>query len=197
MKESELRAQSGQFLSLLRAAAQSRNFTDTSRPEWSAVRDLLTDLSKSRAINGFTPSETASFVFSLRSPLLELIQREGGLNTKEVTVDLGDATGHAFILNPGKHDDRARQFPILGLQGGDEFESVHPRQVEIEKYAIGPARFAGFQRGFAVISLYDLEPPMRAVLQRQLIQQAIGWVIVNGKDSGTFDWHITIGVSGR
>jgi rsbT co-antagonist protein RsbR len=92
IKESELREQSRQFLSLLRGAAQSRNFTDTSRPEWDAVRDLLTDLTKSRAASGFTPSETASFIFSLRSPLLELIQREGGVSTKEVADDVGEAT---------------------------------------------------------------------------------------------------------
>ncbi len=91
MKESELRSQSGQFLSLLRAAAQSNNFTDTSRPEWIAVLDLLTDLSKSRAIQGFTPSETASFVFSLRSPLLQLILREGGANTGAIAGDLNSA----------------------------------------------------------------------------------------------------------
>jgi rsbT co-antagonist protein RsbR len=92
MKESELRDQSRRFLSLLRAAAQSNNFTDTSRPEWSAIRDLLTDVSKSRATQGFTPSETASFVFSLRTPLLNLIQREGGLETSGIASELGSAT---------------------------------------------------------------------------------------------------------
>jgi rsbT co-antagonist protein RsbR len=92
MKESELRQQSRNFLSLLRAAAQSNNFTDTSRPEWGAIRDLLSDVSKSRATQGFTPSETASFVFSLRKPLLNLIQREGGLETSGIAGDLGSAT---------------------------------------------------------------------------------------------------------
>lgn len=92
MKESELREQSGHFLLLLRTALKSGNFTNTSRPEWDPVRDFLTDISKSRATKGFSPSETASFVFSLRPPLLELIQRERGLNTKEVSVDMGAAT---------------------------------------------------------------------------------------------------------
>jgi rsbT co-antagonist protein RsbR len=92
MKESELRDQSRRFLSLLRTGAQSNNFTDTSRPEWSAIRDLLADVSKSRATQGFTPSETAAFVFSLRNPLLNLIQREGGLETGGIVADLSSAT---------------------------------------------------------------------------------------------------------
>jgi rsbT co-antagonist protein RsbR len=92
MKESELRDQSRNFLSLMRAAAQSNNFTDTSRPEWGAVRDLLADVSKSRATQGFTPSETAAFVFSLRNPLLNLIQREGGLETGGIAGELSSAT---------------------------------------------------------------------------------------------------------
>jgi rsbT co-antagonist protein RsbR len=91
MKESELRSQSGHFLSLLRTAVQSNNFTDTSRPEWDGIRDLLTDVSKSRAIQGFSPSETASFVFSLRAPLLSLIQRQGGIDTGAIAGDLNSA----------------------------------------------------------------------------------------------------------
>jgi rsbT co-antagonist protein RsbR len=86
MKEGELREQSRQFLSLLRIAAQSKNLTDISRQEWSPVRDFLVDISKNRATKGYTPSETASFVFSLRSPLLQLIQREGGAGAAHDTV---------------------------------------------------------------------------------------------------------------
>jgi rsbT co-antagonist protein RsbR len=86
MKEGELREQSRQFLSSLRTAAQSHNLTDISRQEWSPVRDILVDISKNRATKGFTPAETASFVFSLRAPLLELVQREGGAHAAHDTV---------------------------------------------------------------------------------------------------------------
>ncbi len=75
MKESELREQSEQFLSLLRQATRSENLKDTTRPEWEGVREFLIDLSGSRAAQGFTPSETATFIFSLRAPLTELLQR--------------------------------------------------------------------------------------------------------------------------
>lgn len=76
INEGELREQSRKLLTLFRAAAQSGNLEDLSRPEWAKVRDMLTDVSRSRALQGFTPSETASFVFSMRSPLLDLVQRE-------------------------------------------------------------------------------------------------------------------------
>ncbi len=76
MKESELRDQSQQFLAFLRSAARSGNLTDISRSEWGAARDFLTDISKTRAAQGFSPSDTATFVFSLRGPLLELLHHD-------------------------------------------------------------------------------------------------------------------------
>jgi rsbT co-antagonist protein RsbR len=42
------------------------------------VRELLTDLSRSRAGRGFTPTETATFVFSLKEPLFEALRGETG-----------------------------------------------------------------------------------------------------------------------
>jgi rsbT co-antagonist protein RsbR len=42
------------------------------------VRELLTDLSPSRAGRGFTPTETATFVFSLKEPLFEALRGETG-----------------------------------------------------------------------------------------------------------------------
>src|SRR4051794_16348591 len=66
LSEAELRQQSAEFLGSLRQAVQSDNLTDITAPQWSQVREILTDLSKSRAQQGFTPSETATFVFSLK-----------------------------------------------------------------------------------------------------------------------------------
>src|SRR3954471_24692039 len=63
MKESELREQSKQFLAALQAALQreSENVADA---EWAEVRELLAAVSKARAQQGYTPAETAVFVFS-------------------------------------------------------------------------------------------------------------------------------------
>jgi rsbT co-antagonist protein RsbR len=78
ISRSEIEMQSRQFLSALRAAAQNDNLADITTPEWAAVRDILADLSRSRAAQGATPSETATFVFSLREPLLNHLHREYG-----------------------------------------------------------------------------------------------------------------------
>jgi rsbT co-antagonist protein RsbR len=73
MKESELRAQCSQFLRLMNAAlaADGTNFQSG---VWDAVREMLNDISSSRAKQGFTPSETASFVFSVKRPLFTHIR---------------------------------------------------------------------------------------------------------------------------
>lgn len=69
MNENELRQQSGEFLNLFReAAAQGMNY-DINAPVWSRVLEMLGSVSRSRAIQGYSPSETATFIFSLKQPL--------------------------------------------------------------------------------------------------------------------------------
>jgi rsbT co-antagonist protein RsbR len=79
ISDQELQAQSKEFLGLLRTALETGGLTDVQRgAEWAGVRDLLTGISRSRGLQGFTPSETAAFVFSLRPALVERIREELG-----------------------------------------------------------------------------------------------------------------------
>lgn len=71
IKEAELRQQSRQFLSNLGAALQS---ADTGSAEWGEVRDFLSELSRTRAQQGFSTSETATFVMSLKQPIFQRLQ---------------------------------------------------------------------------------------------------------------------------
>jgi len=75
MKESEFRNQCSQFLSVMRQALQTGGHNFKS-PAWDALRNMLNDISRSRAQMGFTPMETATFVFSLKRPLFTRIQQE-------------------------------------------------------------------------------------------------------------------------
>lgn len=75
MKESELREHCAEFLKLLREATQ-QNGAYTTAPHWSGMRELLNNLSRSRAERGFTPSETATFVFSFKKPLFSRLRQE-------------------------------------------------------------------------------------------------------------------------
>ena len=74
IKESELRAQCSRFLSLMRQALETAgpNFQSSG---WDGVRGMLGDISRSRAQQGFTPTQTTMFVFSAKQPFLSQIRR--------------------------------------------------------------------------------------------------------------------------
>ena len=75
ISRSEVTEQSRRFLALLKDAARSGS-TDIHSPAWADVREMLEDLSMSRAQQGFSPSETAMFVFSLKETLLDRLAGE-------------------------------------------------------------------------------------------------------------------------
>ena len=92
LKVGELDQQSRDFISAFLHALESGAPLESTRSEaWGAVRDLLATLSRSRARQGFTPTETAMFVFSLKQPLFELLRRE--LPQAEVNQELWALTG--------------------------------------------------------------------------------------------------------
>jgi len=49
---------------------------DPQSARWAGVRDLIADLSRSRGHQGFSPSETAGFVFTLKRPLFDRLRTE-------------------------------------------------------------------------------------------------------------------------
>ncbi len=76
-----------QTRSLLRAIVQgatSDRSDDINAPAWSSAREMLQDISASRARQGFTPSETAMFVLSLKQPLFHSIRQELNKNQDEM-----------------------------------------------------------------------------------------------------------------
>jgi rsbT co-antagonist protein RsbR len=73
--EGELQTQARNFLALLRDALE-RGGTSTQDASFGPVRDMLQEVSRSRAHQGFTPSETATFIFSLKRGLFEALNRE-------------------------------------------------------------------------------------------------------------------------
>ena len=76
LKDDELREQSRRFLGLFNAGFGKGGASDIQSPAWADVREFLAELSQNRARQGFAPSETATFVFSLKQPLFERLQRE-------------------------------------------------------------------------------------------------------------------------
>jgi rsbT co-antagonist protein RsbR len=94
IQEAELREQSREFLRRLRDASASAGVDDIDSKAWDPVREQLRALSTERARLGFTPSETAMFVFSLKEPLFARLRQEIGSDT---TV-LAEETWAANIL---------------------------------------------------------------------------------------------------
>jgi rsbT co-antagonist protein RsbR len=79
ISDQELLAQSKEFLGLLLRSLQTGGFADVRRGvEWAPVRDMLGGVSRSRGIQGFSPTETATFVFSLKPVLFDHIGEELG-----------------------------------------------------------------------------------------------------------------------
>ena len=90
--ESELRSQSREFLNLLQQATQGGNVGDVQGPSYGRVRDMLGDISRSRSLQGFSPSETATFVFSLKRPLFARIRIELATDAESLATVTWTAT---------------------------------------------------------------------------------------------------------
>jgi rsbT co-antagonist protein RsbR len=93
MRDDELRDQSRRFLGLFRKALESANgTTDVATPAWTETRDLLAEMSRTRSRQGFTPSETATFVFSLKQPLFQRLRAELERNPAALADEMWKAT---------------------------------------------------------------------------------------------------------
>jgi len=79
ISESELTVQCRDFLRLFRDAL-AKGGVDVANPAYTSLRDFVGDVSRSRALQGFSPRETAIFVFSLKQPLFNAMNRDKGLS---------------------------------------------------------------------------------------------------------------------
>ena len=79
ISEAELAVQCREFLRLFRDAL-AKGTADVANQAYTSVRDFLRDVSRSRALQGFSPRETAVFVFSLKQPLFNAMNRDKGLS---------------------------------------------------------------------------------------------------------------------
>jgi rsbT co-antagonist protein RsbR len=107
MKENELREQSREFLSLVQSATAAGSLTQLDGPNWTEAREFLARVSRSRAQQGFSPTETATFVFSLKQPLFARLRSEFGQDaqgladevwlTTELVDRLGVSTAESYV----------------------------------------------------------------------------------------------------
>jgi rsbT co-antagonist protein RsbR len=93
--ESEIRQQASRFIPLLAKAVEAGQNDDIDAASWDDARHLLSEISQSRVRQGFTPIETANFVFSLKEPLFTLLRTELA-NDPATLVDETADTGALF-----------------------------------------------------------------------------------------------------
>jgi rsbT co-antagonist protein RsbR len=134
LKEDELRAQCGDFLRLLRESITQGSVERLHAPEWGDLRSLLTEISRSRTLQGFTVSETATFVLSFKAPLFARLRTAHGQDAAGLAEDvwratelldrLGLWTVEAALLNRDDVINRQRQdmlelsTPVINLWEG-------------------------------------------------------------------------------
>lgn len=76
INEQELKSQAADFLQRFKAGVAQGEMSDIKSPAWASTLALLNELSRQRGRMGFTPTETALFIFSLKAPLAESLQAE-------------------------------------------------------------------------------------------------------------------------
>lgn len=69
--DDELREQSRTFLQAFRHALKNGGSENIHAAEWNEARETIANVSRKRAKKGFSPSETATFVFSLKHALFK------------------------------------------------------------------------------------------------------------------------------
>jgi rsbT co-antagonist protein RsbR len=91
-EQGETTRQARAFMAALRNTAQKGSTEDITGPEWDLVRQIISDLSSSRAKGGYTPSETASFIFSLKQPVFSALREDYAKDAEGMGEGIWEAT---------------------------------------------------------------------------------------------------------
>ncbi|MCP8937530.1 STAS domain-containing protein [Alsobacter sp. SYSU M60028] len=155
IKESELETECRRFLEL----AASEMFKPGDSAQLGPIHDMLGSLSRSRALQGFTPSETSNFVLAVKLPLFELIGRQLGPAEQAQTM----MALTAFI-------DRLALFTIETFQRSRE-EVIIRQQREIAELSTPVVRLWGGILALPLIGTLDSERTQ--VVMENLLQSIV------------------------
>ncbi|MGH7315128.1 MAG: ATP-binding protein, partial [Candidatus Rokuibacteriota bacterium] len=90
--KAQLEEHARSFVRLLADAVQADASGSIDGSAWGKTRDMLASLSATRARQGFTPSETAAFIFSLKEPLFGRLRGEYRADPECLARELWTAT---------------------------------------------------------------------------------------------------------
>jgi rsbT co-antagonist protein RsbR len=103
----ELEQQTAEFMRLLTTASEHAKGSDVASAEFKPIRDFLEGISRSRAQQGFSSDETATFIFSIKKPFFAALRAEAGKDTDSFADQVWRATELLDAL--GLHTVRAFQ----------------------------------------------------------------------------------------
>ncbi len=92
VSDSQLRANSQDFLQALTEALSRNASLDVESDKWSSMRTLLADLARQRASQGFSPTETSTFIFSFKQPLFSRLSIEYQKDPEKLAEETWRAT---------------------------------------------------------------------------------------------------------
>jgi rsbT co-antagonist protein RsbR len=75
ISQTDLRQHCLKFFVSFRAAFDRAGGSGPQDPGWKELKEFLAEMSRSQAVRGFTPTETATFVFSFKEPLFRRLQQ--------------------------------------------------------------------------------------------------------------------------
>ena len=92
ISESDVKSQCAELLSAMRKAMAGSDRDDIQAPAWGPVRDIIQRVSFTRAQQGFSPTETATFVLSLKRPLFDAVRADAGTDSEAQAASTWAAT---------------------------------------------------------------------------------------------------------
>jgi len=168
--EAELNTQSADFLHLLRNGLEAGGLEATN-PAYAPAREFLGNVSRSRALQGFSPTETATFVFSLKQPLFNMLNREKTLSP----ADLARTTWGITILL-----DEFGLFTFDTFQKSRE-EIILRQQREITELSTPVVKLWDGVLALPIIGTLDSERTQVVMenLLQQIVDQGAGIAIID------------------
>lgn len=92
ISEGELAESSRVFLSAFARAVKNDYSEQLDGEAWQPLRAHLAALSRERVLQGFSPAETATFIYSLKKPLFDVLRREFGKDSAGLVDELWKLT---------------------------------------------------------------------------------------------------------
>jgi rsbT co-antagonist protein RsbR len=84
----DLESQCDGILRSLAQACREGNLSDIDAPSFAPLREMLADLSRGRALLGFSPKQTATFILSLKQPLVTRLRAVLGTDQESLAQEM-------------------------------------------------------------------------------------------------------------